>query len=84
MKILESYIKDRIYSKELIDRYLGKEILLTYVNSEVQRYIAGIRKNAGQPNAATDFYKLAEDLKDNHQDLIAAMQLCSKVPKRLS
>lgn len=70
--------KDGVFSKELLDRYLGEEIVITYINPEVKRYIAGIRKNAGQPNAAKEFYELAEDLKGNHEDLVGKMLLCGK------
>lgn len=68
--------KHRKIDKKSIDETLGQVIVATYSYHEIRKYIDGIRSNAKQPLACSNFYKLAEELCEGKEEYISMIRKC--------
>lgn len=68
--------KHKKIDKNDIDKALGHIIVASYSYHEIRRYIDGIRSNAAQPLAGSDFYQLAEELCVGKENYVSMIKKC--------
>lgn len=68
--------KNKKIDRDTVDKTLGHVIVASYGYHEIRKYIDGIRTNAGQPLAGSDFYQLAEELSKDKEKYISIIKNC--------
>lgn len=71
--------KKGVLTIETIEQTLGSEIILSYNYNEIQKYIEGVRANAGQPEAGEDFYFLGGILSQGNKKLSSLSANCKAI-----
>lgn len=70
--------KNKKIAKNDIEKIFGPIIVATYNYKEIRTYVEGIRTNAKQPLACSDFYQLAEELSEGKESFILLLQQCQR------